>query len=299
MNLYTFFRTRLEHIRNARLSRAELEALQLLKFRRLVAYAERNSLYYRKLIASHGICIKTCVPSDFPILTKTELLTHFDSISTVPMVNRKSVAEFIETSQNAQELFQGKYTVLHTSGSSGEVGYLVYSFEDLARSMAHVLRFNPFSFKKQRMAFFGATGGHFTGESMVASSQWSPLRYLYEVASYSINSPIKTVIKELNAFKPEILVSYPTGLTMLAECKLRKELNITPRYIQCSGESLTVADRAKIEVAFGIPLINSYVSTEHLIMGYGITKGEGIYLMEDDLIFELKQNSTLVTNQWC
>ncbi|MHA1560142.1 MAG: hypothetical protein ACTSWI_05660, partial [Alphaproteobacteria bacterium] len=82
MNLGAFLSARLEHTRNARRSRAQIETLQRKKFRRLVAHVNERSPYYRDLIASRGIDIATCAPTDFPPLTKTELIANFDRIVT-------------------------------------------------------------------------------------------------------------------------------------------------------------------------------------------------------------------------
>ncbi len=296
MNLWTLFRTRLEHVRNSRLTRRELEARQILKFRRLVAHANRSSPYYRELIASRGICVESCSPSDFPILTKTDLMTHFDRISTASVVTRNSIADFLSTSKNPEDLFRQRYIVVHTSGTSGEVGYFVYSREDWARGVTQALKINPFSLRKRRLAFFGATDGHFTGVSFAVTSRWSLLRNLYEVETYSINSPLGSVIEGLNAFKPDILMGYPSALTILAEQQNREQLRISPRYCQCSGEPLRAGDRAIIEATFGVDVINTYACSEHLIMGFGKRDWGGIYLMEDDLMFELTSAHTVITN---
>ena len=76
------------HRRNMRKSREGLEAMQLGKFRRFVSFAQQHSPYYRAIISKHGIDPRTCVPSDFPVLTKNDESEHFDDIVTDRQITR-------------------------------------------------------------------------------------------------------------------------------------------------------------------------------------------------------------------
>jgi phenylacetate-CoA ligase len=95
MKLGAFLSARLEHTRNARRSRAQIEVLQQKKFRRLVACVNERSPYYRDLIASRGIDIATCVTTDFPPLTKPLLMENFDRIVTDPRISIAAVEQFL------------------------------------------------------------------------------------------------------------------------------------------------------------------------------------------------------------
>jgi phenylacetate-coenzyme A ligase PaaK-like adenylate-forming protein len=91
-------------------------------------------------------------------------------------------------------------------------------------------------------------------------------------------------------------LGYPTALAILAEKQREGRLRIAPQQLRTSGEPLRDADRERIERAFGAPLFNTYVCTEHLVMGLSRAEYGGMYLFEDDLIFELAADHTLVTN---
>ena len=62
------------------------------------------------------------------------------------------------------------------------------------------------------------------------------------------------------------------------------------------GEPLLPDARALIERAFQTQVMNIYASTEHLYMGLTLPGSDGMHLMEDDLIFELHEDHTCVTN---
>ena len=84
-----------EHRRAAKLTRQELETEKLAKFRRLVRHAVERSPYYRRIVAERGINLESCTPEQFPVLTKSLLMRHFDEIATVPGVTKGAIAEFL------------------------------------------------------------------------------------------------------------------------------------------------------------------------------------------------------------
>ena len=89
--------------RVAQLTRAQLEAEKLAEFRRLVRHAHEHSPYYRRIIAERGIDVASCTPLDFPVLTKSLLMRHFDEIVTAPGVTKSAIAEFLTRSHDPAE----------------------------------------------------------------------------------------------------------------------------------------------------------------------------------------------------
>ncbi len=296
MNVLTLLRARRDHRRNARCARLQLQERQLAKFRSLAAFVAARSPYYRDIIAERHIDVHSCTPGDFPALTKSDFMANFDRIVTDPAITRRGIEEFFATSHDSLDLFRGRYLALHTSGSSGEMGYFVFSQNDWLRGLAQALRVNPLSLAKRRLGFFGATRGHFAGVTMATTCKRWPLNLLYDVATFDITRPLSEAIEGMQRFQPTILVGYASSLAILAEKQRRGQLHIAPKYVQSSAEPIQAADRAVIEEAFGIPLFNVYSCTEHGIMGLAKPEYDGMYLLEDDLIFELAPDFTLVTN---
>jgi phenylacetate-coenzyme A ligase PaaK-like adenylate-forming protein len=104
------------------------------------------------------------------------------------------------------------------------------------------------------------------------------------------------IIAALNEFQPQALTGYAAVLERLAEAKDAGALRIRPRLIVSGAEPLRPRGRACLQEAFGVPVINSYASSEHLFMGLTFPGSDGMYLLEDDLIFELHDDCTYVTN---
>lgn len=292
---YLWLKVLWEHHRNFRLSRQQLEALQFRKFRRLVSFAQKHSPYYRALIAERNIDPVSCTPLDFPVLTKREVMDHFDEIVTDRRITRARIAEFLAGSTNPDERFEGQFHVLHTSGTSGTVGYFVFSHEAWIRGASHVTRAAPLRWKK-RTAFVAATRGHFAGASLVLTGNHGSNSFFYDVRTFDVGRPLPELVNDLNAFQPQALLGYAGMLKVLAEAQERGDLRIRPALVGNGGEPLLPEIRALLERVFKVPVSNAYASSEHLYMGLTLPGSDGMHLMEDDLIFELHEDHTCVTN---
>ena len=293
---YQWLRALWEHHRNLRLTRAELEALQLRKFRKLVRFARQHSPYYRRLMEERHIDPETCVPTDFPVLTKAEVIEHFDDLVTDRRITKRRIADFLAGSTNPQDRFEGRYHVLHTSGTSGTVAYFVFSHDAWIKGASHVVRTAPLRLKRRRTAFVAATRGHFAGATLMLTGNHGSNSFFYDVRLFDVGRPMAQIIAELNDFQPHMLSGYATVLKALAEAQERGELRISPDHLGNGGEPLGPGVKACLERAFKVPVANAYASSEHLYMGMTIAGSPGMYLMEDDLIFELADDHICVTN---
>jgi phenylacetate-CoA ligase len=292
-----------EYRHSATLTRAEFEAKRLQKFRAFVSFVQERSPYYAALIRERGIDPATATPEQFPVLTKTTLMANFDAIVTDKRVTKAAIAEFLTRSKEPTERFLDHYTVIHTSGSSGEVGYFVYAPADLARGMGLGRKAQRPQRSTQRrnrgryrVAFFGATDGHYAGVTMVSQLRRGIMRAFLKTALFEVNSPLPDVITGLNAFQPDMLLGYTTALKILAEKQLEGVLKIAPLMITASGEATTRGDKEILEQAFGCGVMNGYGCSEHLGMGGALPGSEELVLYDDDLIFECFEDHTLVTN---
>ena len=292
---YLWLKTLWDHSRTLRMSRERLEAAQLKKFRRFVLFVQRRSPFYRRIISERGIDPATCVPADFPILTKSDVIEHFDDLVTDRRITRARIAEFLARSTDPTERFEGRFHVLHTSGTSGTVGYFVFSHEAWIKGASHVVRAAPLRWRR-RTAFVAATRGHFAGASLMLTGNLGSNNLFYDVRTFDVGQPMPEIIDGLNQFQPHNLSGYATVLKMLAEAQERGDLRIKPAHVGNGGEPLLPEVKAYLERVFKVPVLNGYASSEHLYMGMTLPGSDGMYLLEDDLIFEIEANYTCVTN---
>ena len=67
--------------------RSALDADKERKFRALVRHAHAHSRYYAGIIRDRALDVETCMPADFPVLTKSILMANFDDIVTDRRIN--------------------------------------------------------------------------------------------------------------------------------------------------------------------------------------------------------------------
>ncbi len=278
-----------------RMSREQLQARQLRKFRRLAAHAQAYSPYYRAIIQERGIDVRTCVPTDFPVLTKQDLARYFDDIVTDRRITRARIVDFLAQSSDGGNLFDGKYHVMNTSGSSGHFACHVFSHAAWISAASLGVRVAPLRLR-QRVAYVGVAKGHSGGVNLAQSGNQGANKLFYQMRAYDVLQPIHEVIDDLNAFQPRVVTGYATMLKELAEAQLQGKLRIRPWRVASGGEPLLPDARALIERAFQTQVMNIYASTEHLYMGLTLPGSDGMHLMEDDLIFELHPDHICVTN---
>lgn len=293
-----------EFRRNARMTRAQLEEMQLAKFRALVRYAAAHAPYYAQLVTERHLDIDRCAPSDFPPLTKAILMANFDRIVTDRRITKQAITHFLTRSKDPAELFLNEFRVVHTSGTSGEVGYFVYSPEDWARGSAQAWRSRQERrtqrtrrrFRRIKIAYYGAVGGHFAGVTMITAATRGLARFLIQCRLYEVNDPLPVTIASLNEFQPDVLAGYTGALTILAERQHAGILRIAPISLGTAGESMSATDKRTLEEAFGCSANNGYGSSEHLMMGVALPGGSTMLLFDDDLIYEPFADHTLVSN---
>lgn len=291
-----------EHKRNRQMTRAEFEAARLLRFREFARFVNAKSPYYAKLIRERNINIDTCLPTDFPPLTKTLLMKNFDDIVTDRNITRAGIADFLTRSKNPLDRYRDRYTVIHTSGSSGEVGYFVYSPSDLGAGLSmgrgrdRIPKRRTKRGGRYRIAFFGAADGHYAGVTMMSMMRRFPAKLFIDVGVFEVNSPLPGVIEGLNKFQPDVLVGYTTALKILAEKQRAGTMELAPVLIVTSGEATTSSDKEVLTGTFGAAVVNGYGCSEHLSLGGSRPGSEEIVIYDDDLIMEIQPDHTLVTN---
>lgn len=291
--------------RDASLTREQYEAARLEKFRKLVRFANRHSPFYADIIRERGINIDACAPADFPVLTKTILMANFDRIVTDKRITKQAISDFLQISKDPAEKFIGRYRVMHTSGTSGEVGYFVYSSADwlggllggnLRRRRRMMGRRKRVRGGRFRVAFYGATGGHFAGVTMVTSASRGIASLFADVRTFEINAPLPDTIEQLNAFQPDALGGYTAALRMLGEKQRDGFLKIAPMGIAATGETCTRSDMEFLKACFGAEVTSAYGCTEHLALGASDPGGETMTLNDANLIFEFHEDHSLITN---
>lgn len=269
MNIITLL-TQLRKFKNdPELTAQKVQELSRARFRALVDKAYHSSDFYRDLYSSHGIKpedLAEVVPADLPIIDKSMVMDNFDSLITDKSITRRAVEEFITTDFNPKQRFQGN-AVVHTSGSTGVPGIFVYSKEEwnfiVALLTARIKHPMPKPFTRFKLAFIGATIGHFAGATLTASAP----KLIYNMKQFSKPEDTEGLIRDMNKFQPDIISGYAGVIHQLALAQLDGRLNIKPKRIQSSGEALADQMRKAVDEAFGLDVVNLYACSESILLG--------------------------------
>jgi phenylacetate-CoA ligase len=259
---------------------AALTAVRRARLIALVQFARTHSPFYREAyrgVPDHGLS-----GAELPVVTKHELMARFDDWVADRAVTQAGVEAFLADPALIGERYLDRYAVWKSSGSTGEPGIFVQDADALATYDALLtVQFDVAELaaryamgllaKSGRAALIAATGGHFASiaswRRLFRNSPW------LTAAAFSVMTPLRQLVAELNAYQPAYLASYPTVLALLAEEQEAGRLQIQPTNLWSGGECLAPAMRATIESAFGCQVANEYGTSECMSIAYGCREG--------------------------
>jgi phenylacetate-CoA ligase len=272
-----------------RLSLEQLQNLQTKRFNKLLLHVLQCSRFYKSYYNKHGITIKNIENislTDLPPISKQMMMDNYDDFVCDRSLKKKNIEEFLSGSANPRERYRNTYTVIHTSGSCGTISLFVYGPEDWAVIKAlvvvRVIKPIPYFYRRIRLSFIGATDGHYAGVSLASDVPRALGRFL----PLSINSPLETIDHKCNAFHPDVLSGYASGVHLLSQEQLKGNVAIRPWRIICTSDPLTHEMRDTIKKAFAREPINFYAASESLSMAAQCERHENLHLFTDWHIFE-------------
>jgi phenylacetate-CoA ligase len=228
-------------------------------------------------------------------VTRAELMADFAGWVTDPRLELAELIAFTADPDQVGQAFLDQYLAWESSGTSGEPGMFVQdgfalsvydALETLRRPRDTSPRrwFDPF-YLTERMAFLGATGGHFASHvSMERLRRLQP--WLAPVMqSFSVLEPVDAWVESLNDFSPTVLATYPTAALLLAQEAEHGRLHIHLHELWTGGETLSTCMRVRIEKAFQCRVRNSYGASEFMAMGWECAQGH-MHLNSDWVLLE-------------
>ena len=130
-------------MKNLHMTDKQMKDLQNKKLRKLLDYAWKHSAFYRRTFEKAGITeeqLQSLPLSAFPTIDKSILMEHFDQLVTVSDLNQEQLRQFDAEEQVDRKPYQGKYHVVHSSGSTGKPGYFVYDEAAWGQMLLGIIR---------------------------------------------------------------------------------------------------------------------------------------------------------------
>lgn len=291
--------------RNEKKSVEEIKKLQEKKLREMLLFAYENSAYYHKTFEAAGITkenLEAAPLTQFPVLSKADLLTHFDELVAVPNITQDEMRRFDAEETVNRKPFKGCYHVVHSSGSTGKPGYFLYDETAWNSMLLGIIRGALWNMsmpqilkllaRGPRIAYLAATDGRYGGAMAVGDG----IDGVHASQMYlDIKTPLSEWIRQIEAFKPNMIIGYPSAIKILADLVKRGEIKLKMiRVISC-GEPLGSSLRRYLEETFHTQLVNFYGASESLSLGVEIDPKEGMILFDDMNVIEAVDGQTYLT----
>lgn len=265
-----------EYERSQWLPAERVEQLQWQKLSRIVRHCWDEVPYYRERWQSAGVSSPEDIatPADYarlPLLTKADVRAHFERL--------------IAPSRRAGLMFKT------TGGSTGEPLRFGYTRESYERRIAAMFRGYGWAgarLGQRTLYLWGAS----IGQPLVP--RWKDRLYhrafnrLFLNAFLMSEERMGEYADALNAFRPEVIVSYVAPIVKLAEwARANGRALHRPRLVLSAAEALHEPQRALIEAAFGCPAYNTYGCREFMLVAAECTHRRGLHVNADHLMVEL------------
>ncbi len=291
--------------KNVKLSAEKMRSLQDEKLRKLLRFAWEHSAYYRAAFEKAGITeeqLDTLPLSCFPTIEKQMLLEHFDELVTVPDLKQENLREFDAGEAADRKPYQGKYHVVHSSGSTGKPGYFVYDEDAWSQMLLGIIRAALWGMtmpqilrllmKRPRIVYIAATDGRYGGAMAVGDGiDGVGASQLY----LDIKMPITEWISQLKEFRPNIVIGYPSAIKILAQLMENGEVSLDAERVISCGEPLGTSLRTYLEKIFRTQVVNFYGSSESLALGVETNPKDGMLLFDDMNVIEVENGVMYLT----
>ena len=291
--------------KNMKLSAEKLRSLQNGKLRKLLRFAWEHSSYYRAVFERAGITeeqLDTLPLSCFPTIDKQALLEHFDELVTVPDLKQENLREFDAREAADRKPYQGKYHVVHSSGSTGKPGYFVYDEDAWSQMLLGIIRAALWGMsmpqilgllmKRPRIVYIAATDGRYGGAMAVGDGiDGVGAKQMY----LDIKTPVAEWIRQIREFQPNIVIGYPSAIKILAQLMENGEVGLDAERVISCGEPLGTSLRTYLEKIFRTQVVNFYGSSESLALGVETNPKDGMLLFDDMNVIEVENGVMYLT----
>jgi phenylacetate-coenzyme A ligase PaaK-like adenylate-forming protein len=265
-------------------SRDEIVEARTRQLRSLLRSARAHSNFHRARLSS--VDIDTLTEADLtalPIMTKDDLMDHFDDVVTDKRVSLQVVNQYVDEQPVEAYLFDA-FKVAVSGGSSGRRGAFVYDWNEWvivansARRWAVRRALAATDPKDERVLATVTTGiAHHVSTSIMNTF---PIAAKHHRIPLSL--PLEEVVRKLNEVQPTDLNSYPSMIPLLAAEARAGHLQLRRlTAIQTVGERLTDAVQTMCKTSWGVEPTESWGCSEGV---YASSCGEpGSMHLPDDL----------------
>src|SRR5262245_20053535 len=279
-----------EHLDRLTWSADRLRGERTQRLRALLRMAPARSSWHRARLSTVDVdTIDEDRLRELPVMTKSDLMAHFNEIVTDRRVTLDLVNAHLAGLTSDAYLLD-EFHALASGGSSGMRGVFVWGWDAWAVCWLVNLRSqvsdtlsdpDPVPGPPVLMIVAADNPSHFTGAQ--GRTFASPALH---VCRFPVTLPLTAIVEGLNRINGRTLMAYASMLaTLVAEARAGR-LNISPRRIIAVAEPLLPEVREAAQDAWGAPIANSWGTSEGGVVARGCYRGTGMHLADDLLIIE-------------
>jgi phenylacetate-coenzyme A ligase PaaK-like adenylate-forming protein len=271
----------------------QLAAHQRDELRSLVAHAIAHSPFHRRRLAGcDPSSLQLADLSTFPVMTKDEMMDELDDVLTDPGVRAADVERALHETTTEPVPIAGRVFAMASGGSSGRRGVFCFDRDATVAFLSSISRHSV-----ARLQAFGdpPPGGitiaivgapspvHATGTAQLFSAGHA---LPFQFSAVPVTLPFPEIVERLNTLGAPLLYGYPSMLARLAEEQRAGRLHLQLLGVTSTSETLLPELRATIRDAFGVPIVDTFGSTEALV-GVSAPDDDVLVFNSDQCIVEL------------
>lgn len=266
-------------------SAEKLKQYQEQELTKLRKFAYQNSPFYKQFHKD----LEDRPLSELPVLTKKELMRSWNDVVTDRSLRLEEVQKFLENVTGLQD-YKGHFAFA-TGGTTGVKGITIYSKNEFLQLFSASTRLSnwigmhfPFTERPRMAVVQSRLPWHVAG---AAGFIKLPIIKLLTLDSIE---PMPELVRKLNEFRPHVFGGYAGNVHLLAQEQLAGRLNISPKTILTTAETLKKEARETIEKAWGIKPFEAYGSTEVGEAAAECQQHNGMHIFDDLVILEVVDN---------
>jgi phenylacetate-CoA ligase len=274
-------------VRRLRWDAGRLAAERERRLRELLVHAAEHSPFWRERLAGHDLAnfTEADLPS-LPVLTKSEMMSEFDRLVTVPGLTLDRVKNHVH-SLTGDGYLDDRYRAIVTSGYTENPSYHLYGWDSFVTFVMQGSRWtgrrgeDPYGVLAQ---CFSGSPKHESGIFYAFSTFESggPTSHCFDATL-----PLDKIVDGLNNARPAVtaLQAWPSLIWELAGEAMQGRLTITPTWVSVAGEVCLPPVREAVRSAWGIEASEFWGCSEGTY-AFPCGVGEGMHVADDLVILE-------------
>lgn len=214
-----------------------------------------------------------------------------------------SLRNFDHSESKREKKYLNNYHIVHSSGSTGKPMYFVYDEDAWNQMFLGIIRAALWDMdtieiarlllRGPKIAYIAATDGRYGG-AMAISGGIKSLKG--KQLFLDIKTPLSEWVSEIETFKPNVIIGYPSAIKILADLAEKGEIQVKVLRVISCGEPLNTSLRKYFSNVFRAKIVNIYGASESLALGVEADESDEMYLFDDLNYIEVQDGEMHLTS---